>query len=573
MENETPNKMNGWRDWKYYASYYEGLKLKLGLALALSLLQAALLAPLAFLTRRIFDEMLPQGRFLPLAIAAGLILLFYLLGQGVALYHRHLCLVVTKHSIQRLRNDLIEKIYALSRHFFTRGDHSEIHTAIVQDTERVDVMTNTVVSLFLPALVVAVAISSILLYLNPLLFLVTAASVPPLFWVAHRMNEKVRKKTAHFRREFKNFSGGILFAIKKFDLTRMQAAEEFEIRRQKGFVEELQRASTSMAWAISVFGAIQNSLATLVGVLVLLVGGWQVLQGRTSVGNLLSFYVALALLRDQARTLGAAAPQIAAGEESLRSLLKILAIQDASPYQGSLTLKFRGVIRAEGLAFGYDRTEVLKGLDFTIEPGKVCVLAGPSGAGKSTLLKLLLGFYRPWRGRLWADGLSYEEIDFKDLRRQVGVILQDPFLFSGTIAENIRYGSEDVVEEDVKAAARLASADDFIQNLPRGYHTPVGEDGVRLSGGQCQRVAVARALLKAPAMLIFDEPTAHLDAESASSLMENIRAIAERATVLVVSHDRRVFSMADHVFYLDKGLFVEPPGPPREAEEKDQRVL
>src|SRR5262247_1898154 len=100
MENETPNKMNGWRDWKYYASYYEGLKLKLGLALALSLLQAALLAPLAFLTRRIFDEMLPQGRFLPLAIAAGLILLFYLLGQGVAFYHRHLCLVVTKHSIQ-----------------------------------------------------------------------------------------------------------------------------------------------------------------------------------------------------------------------------------------------------------------------------------------------------------------------------------------------------------------------------------------------------------------------------------------------------------------------------------------
>lgn len=565
--------MSHWREWKYYASYYGGLKIKLGLALALSLLQAILLAPIAFLTRRIFDELLPQGRFFPLAQTAGIILLLYLLGHGIALYHRHLCLGVTKRAIQRLRNDLIEKIYALSRHFFTRGDHSEIHTAIVQDTERVDVMTNTAISLFLPAVVVAAALGGVLISLDPLLFLVTAVSIPPLFWVAQLMSGKVRKKTAHFRREFKNFSGGILFAIKKFDLTRMQAAEEFEIRRQKGFVEELQRASTSMAWVISVFGAIQNSLVTLIGILVLLIGGWQVVRGRASVGDLMSFYVALALLRDQARILGASGPQIVAGKESLRSLLQILQIQDASPYQGSLPLSFRGVIRAEGLVFGYDRTEVLKGVDFTIEPGKVFVLAGPSGAGKSTLLKLLLGFYRPWRGRLWADGVSYEEIDFKHLRRQVGVILQDPFLFSGTVAENIRYGSEEAAEEDVKEAARLAWADDFIQSLPQGYETPVGDDGVRLSGGQCQRIAVARALLKTPAMLIFDEPTAHLDERSALSLMENIRVIAKQAAVLVVSHDRRLFSLANRVFYLENGLLTEPPAPFWEAEQNGRRVF
>ncbi|HKY63439.1 MAG TPA: ABC transporter ATP-binding protein [bacterium] len=551
--------MSRWQDWKEYAAYYPRLKSKLALILGLSGLQAILLVPIALLTRRIFDELLPRGQFLPLALSAGAILLLYFSSHGVALYNRYLCLQISKRSIQGLRNDLIEKIYALSRHFFTHGDHAKIHSAIVQDTERVDVLTNAVVSMLLPSIAVGLALCLVLLYLNPLLFLVTALAVPPLFRLAQKMSAKVRRKVTLFRRDFEDFSSGIFFAIKKIDLTRMQAAEDSEIQRQQGTVDNLRRTGASMAWAISLFAVIQNSLAALVGILVLLVGGWQVLRGHASAGDLLSFYVVLALLREQARVLGESVPQVVAGEESLRNLFRMLRIEEASPYRGTRKTTFGGVIRAQGLVFGYDRGEVLKGVDFTLEPGKVFLLAGPSGAGKSTLLKLLLGFYKPREGSLSADGIGYEELDFKNFRRQIGIILQEPFLFSGTIAENLRYGSSDLSDADLVEAARLAAADQFIAGLPQGYETPVGEDGIQLSGGQSQRIALARALLKKPAMLIFDEPTSHLDNLSVHSLIENIRSISQRATVLIVSHDQRLFAMADQVFYLDDGRFRETP--------------
>lgn len=550
-------KISRWQTWKDYAAYYEGLKSKVLLALFLAIAQAALLTPVALLTKNAFDHLGPNGQFYYLFRLTGLMLLLYVASLGTALYNRYLCLKITKRAVQTMRNDLIDKIYALSRHFFTKGDHARIHSAIVWDTERVDVLTNAIISQILPATAVSLGLGAVLAYLNPSLFLVTLASVPPLFWVAKRLGKKVQERVRHFHRDFEDFSSGIQFAIKKADLTRAQAAEDSEILRQRDVVEKLRRTSGSMAWTASVFTSIQNSLVAIIGILILIAGSWLVTKGRASTGDILSFYVALALLRDQLRLLSDSIPGLLAGKESLKKLFEMLRLEDASPYHGDKQLAFQGRIRATGLRFGYDKKEVLQGLDLEIEPSKVYVLAGASGAGKSTLLKLLLGFYQPSEGKLWAEDTPFEEIDFKHFRRQIGIILQDPFLFKGSIAENLRYGSPEASEDDMRRAAQLSTADEFIRQLPQSYETQVGEDGIQLSGGQCQRIAIARALLKNPSMLILDEPTTHLDPSLVEAFLDNLRSLSRNASVLVVSHDSRLFSIADRVLYLQEGRISE----------------
>ncbi len=546
-----------WQDWKDYAAYYRGLRGKLTLALILAITQAALLAPVALLTKKAFDQLMPQGQFASLLQISAVMLVLYLTSHSLSLYNRFLCLQITKRAVQGLRNDLIDKIYALSRHFFTKGDHSRIHSAIVYDTERVDVLTNAIISLFLPAAAIAIGLCAVLASLDPLLFLVALASVPPLFWLANRLSRKVQARVRIFHRDFEDFSSGIQFAIKRADLTRAQAAEESEIQRQKGIVDKLRRTSGTMAWMMSAFSSIQNSLVAMIGILILVAGAWQVIHGRATTGDLLSFYVALALLREQVRILADSVPSMISGSESLQKLFAMLRLEDASPYRGEKPIAFHGGLRASDVHFSYDEKQVLRGVDLEIESGKVYVLAGSSGAGKSTLLKLLLGFYRPFQGGLWAEGVPFDEIDFKQLRRQIGIILQDPFLFKGSIAENLRYGSPEASDEDLRRAAALSTADEFIKDLPIGYETQVGEDGIQLSGGQCQRIAVARALLKNPSMLILDEPTTHLDPSLVQRLLANLRSLASQASILVVSHDARLFSIADKVLYLQDGQIRE----------------
>jgi ATP-binding cassette subfamily B protein len=306
---------------------------------------------------------------------------------------------------------------------------------------------------------------------------------------------------------------------------------------------------------------------TLCGVVILVAGGAAVAAGQMTIGGFLSFWVAAGLMNQQIMTIVGAIPEVIAGNESMVTLHQFARSCEPRPYHGREVIRFGGSITMHGVDFGYGGAPVVREVCLDIRPGVTVAIVGPNGAGKSTLLYLILGLYRPLRGTLRADGVSYDRLDLVELRRGIGVVMQHPTFFAGTVRDNITYGYPEATQEEITVAARLALADEFIQALPQGYDTPIGEGGMLLSGGEVQRIAIARALLRRPKLLILDEPTNHLEHAAIHRLLDNLAGLDQRPGVLVISHDREVLGYADRIHRLADGLLMpcDRPSEPRVA--------
>jgi ABC-type bacteriocin/lantibiotic exporter with double-glycine peptidase domain len=289
---------------------------------------------------------------------------------------------------------------------------------------------------------------------------------------------------------------------------------------------------------------------------VLIGGGIAVAQGSMTLGAFLSFYAVMALLLRQLAALAQGMPTILIGFESLLRLDELLEAEDREPYDGTRQVELQGAIGFEQVTFSYDREPVLRDVELVITPGERVVITGPNGAGKSTLLNLLLGLYRPDRGTIRLDGVPLEDVDLRHARRQIGVVLQDPVLFPGTIRDNIAYAQPAARDAVVESAARVATAAEFIEELPDGYDTQIGDEGELLSGGQRQRIAIARALLGGPSVLILDEPTTYLDDRAIGSFLTRLAELPNAPTVLIVTHNDQTGAEADRVIQLRDGVVV-----------------
>jgi ATP-binding cassette subfamily B protein len=539
--------------WRYYIGRYREHYRPLLVTVVVSLGQFALVLPLIFLVQYIFDKVIPTGNIKMLILVAAGIFLLNLANGGVSLWIRYTTLETTKIVIRDIRSDLLARLYVLSRSYYGNADRGELHDTIVQDTERLDVMSNALVAQLLPSALVSCALFGVLIYLNWVLFLIMITVAPFLYLVNRVMGKKVRLKVNAFRRSFEAFSKGMLFVMQAMDLTRLQTAEDFETERQKQRLEELRVTSGSMAWLDTAYGLVQHNLSAISSILILVVGGAAVARKAMSLGELLSFYVTVGMLQQYTRTMLSAMPKVIAGNESLLGLYELLRTKEVIPYTGAKRIPFEGRIRFESVHFRYTDKPVLEGIELAIEPGTTVAIVGPNGSGKSTMIHLICGFYRPQGGLVRADDHPYDELDVAHLRRSIGVVMQEPFLFLGTILENITYGSPQARMEEVIEAAELATAHAFIRQLPLGYDTPIGEGGILLSGGQRQRIAIARALLRRPKLLIFDEPTNHLDTDAVGQLMANLRAMAHALTTIMISHDPEVVCHAQHVYGLENG--------------------
>jgi ATP-binding cassette subfamily B protein len=295
--------------------------------------------------------------------------------------------------------------------------------------------------------------------------------------------------------------------------------------------------------------------------LVLWYGGRLVARGDLSAGGLTSFLVYTLVL---AMSLGALADLWADFMKALGAAERIFEIQDRVPripvQGGAQPARVDGRIAWEGVRFAYPgrrEVPVLSGIDLSVAAGEVVALVGPSGAGKSTLAQLLSRFYDPDAGAIRLDGRDLRELDPRWLRRQVGVVSQEPILFSGTIADNVRYGRPGASDAEVEAAIHTANAREFVARFPEGTAALVGERGVQLSGGQKQRVAIARAVLKDPRVLVLDEATSALDAESEHLVQEALERLMKGRTTLIIAHRLSTVAGADRVVVLDGGRIVQ----------------
>ena len=542
--------------WAYYASCYKRRNSPLVLTILLCAVQFVFVLPTIYLVRHVFDVVIPKGDLRGVFWDGVAIVVCQTIYTFFVLWVRRITLRTTKIAVGGIRFDLVSRLYALSRTFFSDVDRGGLHNTIVQDTERVDMMSNAIVSRMLPSLLAAAALSLILIWLNWRLFLVTLLITPFLFGVNHLVGKKLKSTSRGFRRSFETFSKGVLFVTESIDLTRSQTAEQFELKRQWKHIEDLRETSGRFAWFDTAYNQVQANLAMLAGVLVLMAGGVAVAHRSMTIGALLSFFVTLRMLSQYGAQVVEVAPTIVLGNQSLLALYQLLSTEAVEPYKGTAKIDFQGEVRLEDVYFRYGKPEVLNGVNLIIRPQRTVALIGPNGCGKSTLLHLILGFYRPQRGVLYCDGRSYDEVDLSCVRRAVGFVAQNPTFFSGSIRENIAYGAPDATLEQIRHAASLALADEFIIKLPDGYESQIGDDGVRLSGGQRQRIAIARALLREPKLLVLDEPTNHLDLRAVTRLMENLRKLESHLALLLVSHDREVVRHVDEVYEIENGVAV-----------------
>jgi len=542
--------------WRYFESCSPG---KLGVLLWFGLAAAAqslLLLPVLLLIRHAVDTVIPQRNIALLAGIGAAIFALRAAGALWALWLRAAHVRVLKRATFRLREDLLARLFSLSRAAYTRLDRDTTHARIVLDTERLDEMSHTVVAKLLPAAFSGVVLVVLLAFLNARLLLLTLALAPLLGLSIRATGSLVKRRVFVFQRAFEAFSNGILFVLQHMELTQVQSFETREAQRRVADMDRLRRTSERMAFVYAVHGQLQTITVTLCGVVILVAGGAAVASGQMTIGGFLSFWVAAGLLNQQITTLVSAIPQVIAGNESMVTLHRFATSCEPAPYRGREVHPFTGLIRLDDVEFGYGGAPVVRRANLDIGPGETAAIAGPNGAGKSTLLYLILGFYRPQRGALAADGVPYERIDLVELRRRIGVVMQHPAFFAGTVRDNIAYGWPEATMEEITRAARLALADDFIRALPQGYDTPIGEEGILLSGGEVQRIAIARALLRRPRLLILDEPTNHLETAAIRRLLENLAGLEDRPGVLIISHDRDVLRHVERIHHLEGGILT-----------------
>jgi ABC-type multidrug transport system fused ATPase/permease subunit len=289
---------------------------------------------------------------------------------------------------------------------------------------------------------------------------------------------------------------------------------------------------------------------------ILLYGGHLVIDGALTLGEFVQFYLYLTLLMEPFRMLGTLVGNAQRAVASGQRIFEIVdAVPDVRERPDPVALPDGGgTLRFEDVRFAYgDGREVLSGVDLEVPAGRTVALIGPTGSGKTTLTELIPRYYDVAGGRVLLDGVDVRDLRLHDLRRAVGVVSQEPFLFSATVRENIAYGRPEATDDEVRAAARLASADAFIAALPDGYDTVIGERGLTLSGGQRQRLAIARAVVTDPRVLVLDEATASVDASTEREIQAALRAVMAGRTTLVIAHRLSTIRLADEIVVLDGG--------------------
>jgi ABC transporter fused permease/ATP-binding protein len=463
--------------------------------------------------------------------------------------------------VTRLRRNLFASMMSQEVAFFDERKTGELTNRLSSDTT---VLQNTVsanISMVLRNGAQALGGIAWLFYTSPTLTLVMLAVVPPVAVGAVAYGRRVRKLSKEVQDALASSNEVAEESLSGVRTVRSFAAERTEVERYGGAMEKAFSLARRRIRQSSTFMAVASFGGSVAAVLVLWYGGRLVVDGALTVGGLTSFLLYSVFV---AFALGALADLWADFMRASGAAERVFELLDRAPAiptsGGERLANTQGLVELQGVHFSYPTRAdmpVLQGIELTIQPGEVVAIVGPSGAGKSTIAGLLTRLYDPQGGRILLDGKDLKDLDPEWLRQQIGVVAQEPLLFSSSISDNIRYGRAGATDAEVEAAARAANAHDFVSRFPEGYKTLVGERGVQLSGGQKQRVAIARAVLKDPRLLILDEATSALDAESEHLVQDALDRLMKGRTTLIIAHRLSTVMGADRVMVLEGGKVVQ----------------
>ncbi len=459
-----------------------------------------------------------------------------------------------------LRCRVYEHLQRLSLVFHERRAVGDSIYRVTGDTFAIQSLFNGGLIPLVTAALTLAGILVIMLRFDAVLTLLALAVAPGLVLTIRFYNRRIAATSVEYHQRESRVSAITQESLAAIRTVQAFAREEDEVRRFDTGVAQSVAANVRMTRAQTASAFVIGLITAIGTVAMWWVGGDRVLAGRLSVGEVLVFTSYVGMLYGPMSTISGLANSVHGALARFQRVVEILATNPAiadRPDARPLT-NCRGVVRFERVTFGYEPGKpVLCDVELEARPGQMLALIGASGAGKTTLLSLLLRFYDPQQGRVLVDDTDIREFQYRSLRRQIAIVPQEPVLFASTVAENIAYGHPTASRDEIIAAARQAEAHEFITQLSRGYDTPIGERGVLLSGGQRQRLALARAFVKNSPILILDEPTAALDAETEAAVLRALDRLRPGRTVFVVAHRLSTVRSADVVLVLQEGRIIE----------------
>ncbi len=540
-----------------YARPYRG---RFAAAVLAMLVYAAASAAILFLIKPIFDSVLPNRQHLSL-VAGGLMALYLFKGLG-AYFSEYLMSDIGERVVMDVRNELYRHILGQSAGFFGRRATGQLMSRITSDVAQVQRAVSETVGSLLRESLALVGYVALLIHYDPRLALVCLTGAPLVVYPLIRLGQRLRRTTRRSQEALERMSHVSADAFAGHRIVKAFGAEGREAQKFRAAASTVYRTNLMVTRVLSLLPPLMEFLGGVGVALALWYGSQQIATGRLTTGEFAAFLAALFFMYGPIKKLSrvnAHLQQAIAASERIFEMLDSHTEVKERPHATTLD-PLRSRIEFVDVSFGYEDSSarpILRGVSFTVRAGQVVAIVGRSGAGKTTLVNLIPRFYDVTGGAILIDGVDIRDVTVSSLRSNVGIVTQETVLFDDTVAHNIAYGVPNATAGEIEAAARAAHAHEFISALPEGYRSMVGERGQRLSGGQRQRLAIARALLKNAPILILDEATSSLDAESELLVQRALANLMTGRTSFVIAHRLSTIRRADAIVVLERGRIVE----------------
>ena len=543
-----------------FLHYYKPYKSILYGVVIGSLVAALLDLVFPMLVRQILNEVLPQKNTDRLLHDTGILFILYLGNYGLLYlvnYYGHLMSAKIENDMRR---DLFEHLQQMSFKYFDNAKTGQLLSRLTSDIAEIGELSFRGPNDIIVCCITMIGTIGILFWMNVYLGILIAVLLIAKTLHTVYVNKKMKAAFRENRVKSGEITARAEESLGGIRLVKAFAQEEYELARfmekSLDFLETRRRSYKILAY----FSGSVNFFTNITNLLILACGGLLIAKDKLSLSDFVAFLLYVNLFMKPLLRLTVFTEMYQRGMAGFQRFYEIMEMKPEIINQKDTVVckKIRGEIEFDNLVFGYsDQKKVIKGFNLKIAPGQTVAFVGETGAGKTTIASLLLRFYDPLSGRILVDGIDIRQYKQQELRRNIGIVQQDVFLFSDSVTHNIAYAKPEAEQSEVENAARLAEADKFIEELPNKYATEIGERGVKLSGGQKQRLAIARVFLKNPPIVILDEATSSLDNYTAKLIQESLDKLAENRTTLIIAHRMSTIKNADKIIVLNNGEVAE----------------